>query len=166
MMVALEQLFDMPLEAGNQALTMFLSMLVVGIIIGGFIADRLKHQSTLAGLGLFAAALLICVVGAVNLGVTGTMLVIGAAGLLAGIIVPSRDMLVRNASPPDAVGRVFGIVTTGFNFGGMVAPIVGGMLVDHHAPAWIFYTSAAFMLVTVVIAVSVDRIEGLKLRLK
>ena len=90
----------------------------------------------------------------------------GAAGLLAGIIVPSRDMLVRNASPPDAVGRVFGIVTTGFNFGGMVAPIVGGMLVDHHAPAWIFYTSAAFMLVTVVIAVSVDRIEGLKLRLK
>ena len=164
MMVALEQLIDMPLDLGNRALTVFLSMLVVGIIIGGFIADRLKHQSTLAGLGLFAAALLICVIGAVNLGVTGTMLVVGAAGLLAGIIVPSRDMLVRQASPPDAVGRVFGIVTTGFNFGGMVAPIVGGMLVDHHAPAWIFYTSAAFMLLTVVIAVSVDRSEGLKLK--
>ena len=164
MMVALEQLIDMPLDLGNRALTVFLSMLVVGIIIGGFIADRLKHQSTLAGIGLFAAALLICVIGAVNLGVTGTMLVIGAAGLLAGIIVPSRDMLVRQASPPDAVGRVFGIVTTGFNFGGMVAPIVGGMLVDHHAPAWIFYASAAFMLLTVVIAVAVDRSEGLKLK--
>ena len=164
MMVALEQLIDMPLALGNSALTLFLSMLVVGIIIGGFIADRLKHQSTLAGLGLFAAALLICVIGAVNLGVMGTMLVVGAAGLLAGIIVPSRDMLVRQASPPDAVGRVFGIVTTGFNFGGMVAPIVGGMLVDHHAPAWIFYASAAFMLLTVVIAVAVDRSEGLKLK--
>jgi MFS family permease len=89
-------------------------------------------------------------------------LVVGAAGLLAGIIVPSRDMLVRNASPPDAVGRVFGIVTTGFNFGGMVAPIVGGLLLDHHAPVWIFYASAAFMLLTVVIAVSVDRSAGLK----
>ncbi len=166
LMVALEQLIAMPLDLGNRTLTIFLTMLVVGIIIGGFIADGLKHQSTLAGLGLCAAALLICVVGAVNLGVTGTMLVIGAAGLLAGIIVPSRDMLVRNASPPDAVGRVFGIVTTGFNFGGMVAPIVGGMLVDHHAPAWIFYTSAAFMLLTVVIAVAVDRSAGLKLRLK
>ena len=91
--------------------------------------------------------------------------VAGAAGLLAGVIVPSRDLLVRQASPPDAVGRVFGIVTTGFNFGGMVAPIVGGMLVDHHAPVWIFYASAAFMLLTVVIAVVVDRSEKLKLKL-
>ena len=164
LMVALEQLIAMPLDLGNRTLTVFLTMLVVGIIIGGFIADGLKHQSTLAGLGLFAAALLICVVGAVNLGVTGTMLVIGAAGLLAGIIVPSRDMLVRQASPPDAVGRVFGIVTTGFNFGGMVAPIVGGLLLDHHAPAWIFFGSAAFMLLTVVIAVSVDRSAGLKVK--
>jgi putative spermidine/putrescine transport system permease protein len=81
------------------------------------------------------------------------MIVVGAAGLLAGIIVPSRDMLVRNASPPDAVGRVFGIVTTGFNFGGMIAPIVGGLLLDHHAPAWIFFGSAAFMLLTVVMSV-------------
>ena len=162
MMVALEQLIDMPLALGNSALTVFLGMLVVGIIIGGFIADRLKHQSTMAAVGLGSAALLTCLVGAVNLGVTGPMIVIGAAGLLAGIIVPSRDMLVRNASPPDAVGRVFGIVTTGFNFGGMVAPIVGGLLLDHHAPVWIFYASAAFMLLTVVIAVAVDRSEGLK----
>jgi len=165
MMVALEQLIAMPLDLGNRALTVFLTLLVVGIIIGGFIADRLKHQSTMAAAGLTGAALLICVVGAVNLGVTGTMLVVGAAGLLAGIIVPSRDMLVRNASPPDAVGRVFGIVTTGFNFGGMVAPIVGGLLLDNHAPVWIFYTSAAFMLLTVVIAVTVDRSEKLTLKL-
>ena len=164
MMVALEQLFDMPLNAGNTALTVFLGMLVVGIIIGGFIADRLKHQSTMAAAGLTGAALLFCVIGAVNLGVIGTIAVAGLAGLLAGIIVPSRDLLVRQASPPDAVGRVFGIVTTGFNFGGMVSPIVGGMLVDHHAPVWIFYTSAAFMLLTVVIAVWVDRSEGLKLK--
>ena len=78
--------------------------------------------------------------------------------------VPSRDKLVRQSSPPDTVGRVFGIVTIGFNFGGMVAPIVGGMLLDHHAPAWIFYGSAAFMLLTVVIAVSVDRSERLRLK--
>ncbi len=165
MMVALEQLFDMPLTAGNTALTVFLSLLVVGIIIGGFIADRAKHQSTIAALGLIGAAALICVIGAINLGVAGTIVVSGVAGLLAGVIVPSRDLLVRQASPPDAVGRVFGIVTTGFNFGGMVSPIMGGMLVDHHAPAWIFYTSAAFMLLTVVIAVAVDRSEKLALKL-
>ncbi len=165
MMVALEQLIDLPLLLGNRALTVFLTMLVAGIIIGGLIADRLKHQSTMAAMGLVSAALLTCLLGVVNLGVNGTMIVVGAAGLLAGIIVPSRDMLVRNASPPDAVGRVFGIVTTGFNFGGMIAPIVGGLLVDHHAPTWIFFTSAGFMLLTVVIAVSVDRSEKLALKI-
>ena len=165
MMVALEQLFSLPLAVGNTALTVFLSLLVGGIIIGGFIADGVKHQSTIAALGLTAAALLFIVIGAVNLGQTGTLVVAGAAGLLAGVIVPSRDLLVRQASPPDAVGRVFGIVTTGFNFGGMVSPIVGGMLVDHQAPAWIFYVSAAFMLLTVVIAVVVDRSEKLALKL-
>ena len=165
MMVALEQLFSLPLAVGNTALTVFLSLLVGGIIIGGFIADGVKHQSTIAALGLTAAALLFIVIGAVNLGQTGTLVMAGAAGLLAGVIVPSRDLLVRQASPPDAVGRVFGIVTTGFNFGGMVSPIVGGMLVDHQAPAWIFYVSAAFMLLTVVIAVVVDRSEKLALKL-
>ncbi len=39
----------------------------------------------------------------------------------------------------------------------MVAPIIGGMLVDHHWPAWIFYGSAIFMLATVVIAVAVEK---------
>jgi hypothetical protein len=34
----LEQLFDMPLNAGNTALTVFLGMLVVGIIIGSLVA--------------------------------------------------------------------------------------------------------------------------------
>ena len=37
----------------------------------------------------------------------------GMAGFLSGMIAPSRDMLVRAAAPPGAVGRVFGIVTTG-----------------------------------------------------
>ena len=38
-----------------------------------------------------------------------------AAGFLGGVIAPSRDMLVRNAAPPGAAGRAFGIVSTGFN---------------------------------------------------
>ena len=82
--------------------------------------------------------------------------IFAVAGLLAGIIVPSRDLLVKAASPPDAIGRVFGIVTTGFNFGGIIGPPIGGMLIDRHMPEWIFYIAAIFMTVTVVIALVVD----------
>jgi MFS transporter, FSR family, fosmidomycin resistance protein len=49
-----------------------------------------------------------------------------AAGFLAGMIMPSRDMLVRAAAPPGMTGRVFGIVTTGFNIGGTIGPMLGG----------------------------------------
>ena len=165
MVVSLGELFGLPQAIGNTGLTMFLAALVVGILIGGFIADRTRHQSLVAAGGFGLAALLVCLVAVVNLGGATSVALLGGAGLLAGIIMPSRDLLVRKASPPEAVGRVFGIVTTGFNFGGMIAPLIGGMLVDHHAPAWIFYGSAIFMVLTVAIAVAVERSTKLDLKM-
>ena len=55
--------------------------------------------------------------GAGNMPLVAAM---GAAGLLGGMIMPSRDMLVRAAAPPGAIGRTFGIVTGGFSIGGMI----------------------------------------------
>ena len=165
MVVSLDHLFGLAHSVGNTGLTMFLAALVVGILIGGMIADRTKHQSLVAAVGFGLAAIIVCLVGLLDVGGTATVALLSLAGLLGGIIMPSRDMLVRKASPPDAVGRVFGIVTTGFNFGGMIAPIVGGMLVDHQMPAWIFFGSAIFMAVTVVIAVLVERSSRLDLKI-
>jgi FSR family fosmidomycin resistance protein-like MFS transporter len=78
----------------------------------------------------------------------------GMAGFLSGMIAPSRDMLVRAAAPPGAVGRVFGIVTTGFNIGGTIGPMLGGWIMDHGRPRLVFYASVCFMLITVVMALS------------
>ncbi len=41
-------------------------------------------------------------------------------------------MLVRAASPKGAEGRTFGIVSTGFNIGGVIGPIFLGYLLDQH----------------------------------
>ena len=46
------------------------------------------------------------------------------------MIMPSRDMLVRAAAPPGAMGRAFGIVTTGFSIGGTVGPMLFGWIMD------------------------------------
>ena len=54
------------------------------------------------------------------------------------MIQPSRDMLVRRAAPPGTAGRVFGIVTTGFNIGGIIGPLLFGWLMDHGSPRWVF----------------------------
>src|SRR5262249_36635178 len=79
------------------------------------------------------------------------------AGFLGGVIAPSRDMLVRNAAPPGAAGRAFGIVSTGFNFSGILAPLLYGFIMDQHLPHWAFGASVAFMLMTVLLALVTDR---------
>jgi MFS family permease len=66
-------------------------------------------------------------------------------------------MLVRAASPPGAFGRVFGIVTTGFNIGGMAGPLIGGWIMDHNLPRWVFLSSVLFMMVTSVMALAGER---------
>jgi MFS family permease len=79
------------------------------------------------------------------------------AGFLGGVIAPSRDMLVRNAAPPGAAGRAFGIVSTGFNLSGIVAPLLYGWIMDQQLPHWVFGASVVFMTLTVLLALVTDR---------
>jgi MFS family permease len=83
------------------------------------------------------------------------------AGFLSGVIAPSRDMLVRNAAPPGAAGRAFGIVSTGFNFGGILSPLLYGWIMDHSLPAWVFGASVVFMLLTVLLALVPEKTPAL-----
>jgi MFS family permease len=47
-------------------------------------------------------------------------------------------MLVRRAAPPGMVGSVFGVVSTGFNIGGVIGPPMFGWLMDRGSPRWVF----------------------------
>jgi len=67
---------------------------------------------------------------------------ISLSGLFGGMSTPSRDMLVRAATPPGAFGRVFGFVSSGFNIGSMIAPMIYGMLMDRGEPRAVFLFSA------------------------
>jgi MFS family permease len=95
-------------------------------------------------------------IGTIDLGVILLLPAMAAAGFLAGMIMPSRDMLVRAAAPPGMAGRVFGIVTTGFNIGGAIGPMLGGWFMDHGMPRWIFYSSVCFMTLTVLMVLLGD----------
>jgi len=82
-----------------------------------------------------------------------------SAGFLSGVIAPSRDMLVRNAAPAGAAGRAFGIVSTGFNIGGIISPLLFGWIMDQNAPRWVFGASVVFMAATVVLSLMTERQE-------
>lgn len=154
--VALTELYDLTLSSANIALTCFLFASAIGVLAGGFIADATKRHGDVAGFGFGGAAVMILTVGLVDLGPILLAVVMTVAGFLSGMISPSRDMLVRAASPPGAFGRVFGIVTTGFNIGGIVGPLLGGWIMDHKLPVWIFYSSVIFMAMTAAMGLASD----------
>ena len=138
--------------AANVALSAFLLLSALGVLAGGIIADRTTRHGDVAALGFGLTGALIAVVGLVPLGPVVLVGVMGLAGFFSGMIMPSRDMLVRAAAPPGAVGRVFGIVTTGFNIGGAVGPMIYGALMDHGRPLLVFAASVCFILATMAMA--------------
>jgi MFS family permease len=74
-------------------------------------------------------------------------------GLFNGAFMPSRDMIVRSVTPPGLFGTVFGFVTTGFNIGGMIAPLIFGLAMDHGSPQSVFLLIAVFSLTTILTVV-------------
>ncbi|MCP5979065.1 MFS transporter, partial [Klebsiella pneumoniae] len=69
---------------------------------------------------------------------TMLLVVFAVGGFTNGLVLPSRDLIVKAATPAGAFGRVFAIVTTGFSLGNMVAPFIFGPLMDHGAPRGVF----------------------------
>ena len=74
------------------------------------------------------------------------------AGLTNGLIMPSRDMMVRAVTPEGSFGKVFGFVSTGFNIGGMVSPLLYGWLMDQNQPRTIFIAVAGFAVAAILTA--------------
>jgi MFS transporter, FSR family, fosmidomycin resistance protein len=154
--VALIAMYGVQFSAANAALSAYLMATALGVLAGGLVADATRRHAEVAAVGFGAAAAITFVIGTVDLGVVFLLIAMAAAGFLSGMIMPSRDMLVRAAAPPGMAGRVFGIVTTGFNVGGTVGPMLGGWFMDHGQPRWIFYSSVCFMMLTVLMVLLGD----------
>jgi FSR family fosmidomycin resistance protein-like MFS transporter len=157
--VALNALYGIPLGFASAALTAFLVGSALGVLAGGHIADKTTRHGEVAIGGFFACAVFTVAIGTFNAGSYGIAALLTLAGFCSGLIQPSRDMLVRRAAPPGAMGRTFGIVTTGFSIGGTIGPMLYGILMDRGQPRQIYYVGAAFMLVTVVLALLTLRSE-------
>jgi len=162
--VALTTAYGTPLSVANLALTAYLAAQALGVLGGGFVADLTRRHADVAALGYAINAGIVAVIGLVALGTAPLIVAMAAAGFLGGLIMPSRDMLVRAAAPPGAVGRTFGVVTTGFNFAGMLGPLMFGYIMDQGAPRWVFLFSMIFMMITALTAWFGDRYVAAKRR--
>ncbi|HKU04469.1 MAG TPA: MFS transporter [Bradyrhizobium sp.] len=155
--VALMSGYGVAFGTANLALTCFLGASAIGVLAGGFLADRTDRHGQVAAACFAVNAGIVLVIAVATLPSALLIALMTLAGFLGGVIAPSRDMLVRNAAPPGAAGRAFGIVSTGFNFSGILAPLLYGFIMDQQMPHWVFGASVAFMLMTVLLALVTDR---------
>jgi MFS family permease len=155
--VALMSGYNVSFSAANIALTAFLGASAVGVLAGGFLADHTRRHGQVAAACFAINAIIVLVIATASLPSPILTTLMAIAGFLGGVIAPSRDMLVRNAAPPGAAGRAFGIVSTGFNFSGILSPLLFGWIMDQNLPHWVFGMSAVFMVLTVLLALVTDR---------
>lgn len=137
--VALGELYKTPLETANIALTVSLMLSAAGVLIGGFLAARTERHEWVA-VGCFVGLAITAVaIGTVDLGLAFLIAMMSLNGFVNGLMQPSRDMIVRSVTPEGQFGKVFGFVTTGFNIGGVIGPLLFGWIMDSGHPQGVFW---------------------------
>ncbi len=147
--VALEALWGTPLSFATTAVTVYLVCCAFAVLAGGWISARTDRHDRVAMIGLAVSGLALLPVAFVDLGAAMLLFFMGLSGFFNGVIQPSRDMIVREVTPPGAFGRVFGFVTTGFNIGGVLAPPAFGYMMDTGRPGLVIVGTALLTLITI-----------------
>jgi MFS family permease len=145
MVSAIVTIYDAPLPAATGALTGFLLAAGAGTLVGGRLAELTSRHDlvTIVGVSTGAALMLAPASGALLVPLLVAAIVV--AGFSVGVTSPSRDMLVRAATPRGASGRVFGFVYSGLDVGSSTGPLLFGWLLDHGEPRAIFVAIASVL---------------------
>ncbi|WP_323795652.1 MFS transporter [Nisaea sp.] len=159
---ALNLLHGTALPIATGALTGYLVGTTVGILFGGYLADKTSNHNVIAAFCFLATAVMISIVALVDMPEPLLLASLTLQGIMHGMIMPSRDMIVRSVTPDGQYGKVFGFVTTGFSIGGIIAPMIFGFILDNDQPALVFYAIAGFMFLSMFTVFTSTRWRGLR----
>jgi predicted MFS family arabinose efflux permease len=157
--LALNVTFAVPMALAASAVTAYLLGSTAGILAGGFVAARTIHHDRVAAAGLLAGALLIAVVAS-DLPRAALLPLFATIGFVLGATGPSRDLIVRNATPRGAAGRVYGFVYSGLDVGSTIAPIWFGAMLDHDMGRGMFLAIALTLLIAIGTVVRIRTARG------
>lgn len=152
----LKALHGVSFEMATLTLTAYLLCGALGILVGGFIASSQARRGISSDKAILicyligSALLVLCATGI--LGAAGTMIALAATGFVVGIGNPSRDMMVKNATPKGASGRMYGTVYSGFDVGFAVSPLIFGILMDRQMYSACLYGVAFVLFISIAVA--------------
>jgi MFS transporter, FSR family, fosmidomycin resistance protein len=139
---ALAQMYALPVATTVYVVTGYMVAAALGMVAGGFLPSRAARLEVVIGACLAASALLLALVASGVLPAGLALSVTALAGFGVGLAGPSRDMLIKRASPPGATGRVYGTVYSGLDIGFALAAPLFGAILDGGRPDGVFYGAA------------------------
>jgi len=152
----LQKLHDVSLYAANATLTAYMLFAAVGMMVGGWVAAKFPDQSDrVVARAMTAAAAILVLAASGVLGAMGTCALIASTGFAIGVGGPSRDMMIKKATPAGATGRVYGLVYSGMDVGFAIAPAAFGMFMDRGYYASVLVGAAVTLMVAVFLALGV-----------
>jgi MFS family permease len=154
----LKALQDVSLERASMTLTAYMLCGAVGMLAGGFVASRWPRWSDRVVASCMTVAALCMVLCASGVfGATGTLVVLAATGFAVGVGGPSRDLMIKKATPKGATGRVYGLVYSGLDVGFAISPLIFGVFMDRGWYAATLLGAALVLLLSVGAALGVGR---------
>jgi len=156
---ALQAIAGLKLTLAATALTGYLVCSAVGQLAGGFaISRKWADPERIIAMALTGSAVLLLIAATGIAGGFGTLVFVMLAGLGTGVAGPSRDLLIKRATPAGATGRVYGTVYSGLDAGLAVSAPMFGWFMDHGLPSSIFFGAATAMIVAMLIGLAVGQV--------
>ena len=152
-------LHAVPVAAAAMCLTTYMLASAGGMVLGGFLASNpARCERVIAG-GYGVSAVVALSMAWFDVPGALVPLMFGVMGFASGTAGPSRDLIVKSAAPPNATGRVYGVVYSGLDIGQAVAPLMFGTLMDHGQPMQVWVGIAVVQAVLIGSAFNVRRVR-------
>ncbi len=153
----LKAMHGVSIEAATLTLSAYMLCGALGILVGGFVAARARSSDRVVALSMGSGAVLLALCSTGLLGGTLTMAVLASTGFAIGIGGPSRDMMIKKATPQSATGRVYGMVYSGLDTGLALSPLLFGLFMDRGWYGATLLGAALSLALSVLAAVGVGR---------
>ena len=154
----LKALQNVSLETASMTLTAYMLCGAVGMFVGGFVAAQYPRWSDrVVASCMTGAAVCMALCASGVFGGTGTLAVLAATGFAVGVGGPSRDLMIKKATPKGATGRVYGLVYSGLDTGFAISPLIFGVFMDRGWYAATLLGGALVLLLSVGAALGVGR---------
>ncbi len=155
-------LHNVPLSWAATCVTVYMLGSAGGMLMGGFLVTDPSRADRVVAVSLSVSTAFALLLAWTSWPAWTVPPLFALMGLGMGLAGPSRDLLVKRATPPGATGRVYGMVYSGLDIGMAVSPTAFGLMMDGGHPAWVWVGIALFQAALIGSALNIGRLTGLR----